>query len=115
MRLNHAHHLLGIRHHLGHRQRDSKRSVPSGDRCNSGYPFYNRLFRLHPLVIHPLILNIWCGYEQVTLRRLDLASARIVVALEIIGCLNETSVNQFYYFILLYSTFLYFVMKMVCG
>lgn len=27
------------------------------------------------------------------------------MALEIIGCLNETSVNQFYYFILLYSTF----------
>lgn len=31
---------------------------------------------------------------------------RIVVALEIIGSLNETSVNQFYYFILPYSTFL---------
>ena len=57
MRLNHAHHLLGIRHPLGHRQRDSKRSVPSGDRHNRGYPLHNRLIRLHPLVIHPLTLT----------------------------------------------------------
>ena len=57
MRPNHAHRPLDIRHPLGHRQRDSKRSVPSGDRHNRGYPFHNRLLRLHPLVIHPLILT----------------------------------------------------------
>ena len=57
MRLNRAHHPLGVRHPLGHRQRDSKRSVPSGDRHNRGYPLHNRLLRLHPLVIHPLILT----------------------------------------------------------
>ena len=57
MRPNHAHRPLGIRHPLGHRQRDSKRSVPSGDRRNRGYPFHNCLFWLHPLVIHPLILT----------------------------------------------------------
>ena len=57
MQLNHAHRPLGIRHPLGHRQRDSKRSVPSGDRHNRGYPLHNRLLRLHPLVIHPLILT----------------------------------------------------------
>ena len=45
-------------HPLGYRQRDSKRSVPSGDRHNRGNPFHNRLLRLHPLVIHPLILPI---------------------------------------------------------
>lgn len=56
MHPNHAHRPLGIRHPLGHRQRDSKRSVPSGDRHNRGYPLHNRLIRLHPLVIHPLIL-----------------------------------------------------------
>ena len=33
------------------------RSVPSGDRHNRGYSFHNRLLRLHPLVIHPLILT----------------------------------------------------------
>ena len=55
MRPNHAYRPLGIRHPLGHRQRDSKRSVPSGDRHNRGYPLHNRLIRLHPLVIHPLI------------------------------------------------------------
>ena len=27
-----------------------------GDRHNRGYPLHNRLIRLHPLVIHPLIL-----------------------------------------------------------
>ena len=48
MRPNHAHRPLGVRHPLGHRQRDSKRSVPSGDRHNRGYPFRNRLLRLHP-------------------------------------------------------------------
>ena len=32
-------------------------SVPSGDRRNRGYPFRNRLLRLHPLVIHPLTLT----------------------------------------------------------
>ena len=57
MQLNHAHRPLGIRHPLGHRQRDSKRSVPSGDRHNRGYPLHNRLLRLHPLVIHPIILT----------------------------------------------------------
>ena len=57
MRLNRAHHPLGVRHPLGHRQRDSKRSVPSGDRHNRGYPLHNRLLRLHPLVIHPLTLT----------------------------------------------------------
>jgi len=57
MQLNHAYRPLGIRHPLGHRQRDSKRSVPSGDRHNRGYSFHNRLLRLHPLVIHPLILT----------------------------------------------------------
>ena len=57
MRSNHAYRPLGIRHPLGHRQRDSKRSVPSGDRHNRGYPLHNRLIRFHPLVIHPLILT----------------------------------------------------------
>ena len=57
MRSNHAYRPLGIRHPLGHRQRDSKRIVPSGDRHHRGYPFHNRLLRLHPLVIHPLILT----------------------------------------------------------
>ena len=57
MRPNHAHRPLGLRHPLGHRQRDSKRSVPSGDRHHRGYPFHNRLLRLHSLVIHPLILT----------------------------------------------------------
>ena len=52
-----AHRLWGVRHPLGYCQRDSKRSVPSGDRHNRGYPFHNRLLRLHPLVIHPLILT----------------------------------------------------------
>ena len=55
MHPNHAHRPLGVRHPLGHRQRDSKRSVPSGDRYNRGNPFGYRLLRLHPLVIHPLI------------------------------------------------------------
>ena len=54
MRLDDAHRLRGVRHPLGHHQRDCKRSVPSGDRRNRGYPFRYRLFRLHPLVIHPL-------------------------------------------------------------
>ena len=47
----------GVRHPLGHHQRDCKRSVPSGDRCNRGYPFHHCLLRLHPLVIHPLTLT----------------------------------------------------------
>ena len=38
-------------------QRDCKRSVPSGDRCNRGYPFHHCLLWLHPLVIHPLTLT----------------------------------------------------------
>ncbi|EES68104.1 hypothetical protein BSIG_2065 [Bacteroides thetaiotaomicron] len=42
---------------MGHHQRDYKRSVPSGDRCNRGYPFHHCLLRLHPLVIHPLTLT----------------------------------------------------------
>lgn len=37
--------------------RDCKRSVPSGDRCNRGYPFHHCLLWLHPLVIHPLTLT----------------------------------------------------------
>ena len=57
MHPNHAHRLWGVRHPLEHRQRDSKRSVPSGDRHNRGYPFHNRLLRLHSLVIHPLTLT----------------------------------------------------------
>ena len=55
MHPNHAHRPLGIKYPLGYRQRDSKRSVPSGDRHNRGSPFHNRLLRLHSLVIHPLI------------------------------------------------------------
>ena len=47
----------GVRHPLGHHQRDCKRSVPSGDRCNRGYPFHHCLLWLHPLVIHPLTLT----------------------------------------------------------
>ena len=50
-----AHRLRDVRHPLGHRQRDNKRSVPSGDRHHRGSPFGYRLLRLHPLVIHPLI------------------------------------------------------------
>ena len=42
---------------MGYRKRDNKRSVPSGDRRNRGYPFRNRLLRFHPLVIHPLTLT----------------------------------------------------------
>lgn len=57
MQLNHAHRPLGVRHPLGYRQRDSKRNVPSGDRHNRGNLFHYRLLRLHPLVIHPLILT----------------------------------------------------------
>ena len=49
-----AHSLWGVRHPLGHHQRDSKRSVPSGDRYHRGYPIHHRLLRLHPLVVHPL-------------------------------------------------------------
>ena len=55
MHPNRAHRPLGVRHPLWHRKRDNKRNVPSGDRHNRGYPFHNRLLRLHPLVIHPLI------------------------------------------------------------
>lgn len=55
MHPNRAHRLVDVRHPLGHRKRDNKRNVPSGDRHNRGYPFHNRLLRLHPLVIHPLI------------------------------------------------------------
>ena len=55
MHPNRAHRPLGVRYPLGYRKRDNKRSVPSGDRHNRGYPFHNRLLRLHPLVIHPLI------------------------------------------------------------
>ena len=54
MRFNRAHRLRDIGHPLGHHHGDNKRSVPSGDRRNRGYPFHNRLLRLHPLVIHPL-------------------------------------------------------------
>ena len=39
MHPNHAHRLLGVRHPLVHRQRDNKRSVPSGNRGNRGYSF----------------------------------------------------------------------------
>ena len=55
MHPNHAHRLLGVRHHLVHRQRDNKRSVPSGNRGNRGYSFRYPVLRLHSLVIHPLI------------------------------------------------------------
>ena len=57
MRLDDAHRLRGVRHPLGHHQRDCKRSVPSGDRCNRGYPFHHCLLRLHPLVINSLTLT----------------------------------------------------------
>ena len=57
MRLDDAHRLRGVRHPLGHHQRDCKRSVPSGDRRNRGYPFHYRFLRLHSLVIHPLRLT----------------------------------------------------------
>ena len=57
MRFDNAHRLRGVRHPLGHHKRDCKRSVPSGDRCNRGYPFHHCLLRLHPLVIHPLTLT----------------------------------------------------------
>ena len=55
MRFNRAHRLRDIGHPLGHHQRDCKRSVPSGDRRNRGYPLNHRLLRLHPLVTNPLI------------------------------------------------------------
>ena len=55
MHPNHAHRLLGVRHHLVHRQRDNKRSVPSGNRGNRGYSFRYPVLRLHSLAIHPLI------------------------------------------------------------
>ncbi len=55
MRFNRAHRLRDIGHPLGHHHGDSKRSVPSGDRRNRGYPLNHRILRLHPLVIHPLI------------------------------------------------------------
>ena len=55
MHPNHAHRLLGVRHPLVHRQRDNKRSVPSGNRGNRGYSFRYPVLRLHSLVIHPLI------------------------------------------------------------
>lgn len=57
MWLNHAHRLWGVRHPLGRHHRDCKRSVPSGNRRNRGYPFRHRFLRIHPLVIHPLILT----------------------------------------------------------
>ena len=50
-----AHRLWDVRHPLGHHQRDSKRSVPSGDRHHRDNPIHHRLLRLHPLVVHPLI------------------------------------------------------------
>lgn len=37
--------------------REIVNSVPSGDRCNRGYPFHHCLLWLHPLVIHPLTLT----------------------------------------------------------
>ena len=55
MRFNRAHRLRDIWHPLGHHHGKSKRSVPSGDRRNRGYPLNHRILRLHPLVIHPLI------------------------------------------------------------
>ena len=64
MWLDVAYRLRGVRHPLGHRQRDNKRSVPSGDRCNRGYPFHHCLLRLHPLVIHPLILTDMKGTDH---------------------------------------------------
>ena len=54
MQFNRAHRLRDIGHPLGHHHGDSKRSVPSGDRRNRGYPLNHRILRLHPLVIHPL-------------------------------------------------------------
>ena len=60
MHPNHAHRLLGVRHPLVHRQRDNKRSVPSGNRGNRGYSFRYPVLRLHSLVIHPLIPTEWC-------------------------------------------------------
>lgn len=58
IRFNHAHRLWRVWHPLGHRQRNSKRSVPSGDRHNRGYPFRNRFLRLHSLVIHLILTNM---------------------------------------------------------
>ena len=55
MRFNRAHRLRDIGYPLGHHHGDSKRSVPSDDRRNRGYPLNHRILRLHPLVIHPLI------------------------------------------------------------
>ncbi len=57
MHPNHAHRLLGVRHPLEHHQRGSKRNVPSGDRLNRGNTFHHSLFRIYPLVVHPLILT----------------------------------------------------------
>ena len=55
MRFNRAHRLRDIGHPLGRHHGDSKRSVPSGDRRNRGYPLNHRILRLHPLVTNPLI------------------------------------------------------------
>ncbi|MFK1743781.1 hypothetical protein ACIXBO_23115, partial [Bacteroides fragilis] len=46
------------------------------------------------------------GYEQVTLRRQDLASAGIVMASRIIATSTKTLVTQFYHYIFPHFTFL---------
>ena len=55
MRFNRAHRLRDIGHPLGHHHGDNKRSVPSGDRHNRGYPLNHRLLRLHPWATNPFI------------------------------------------------------------
>ena len=55
MRLNREHRFRDVGHPFGYHHGDCKRSVPSGDRRNRGYPFHHRFLRFHPLVIHPLI------------------------------------------------------------
>lgn len=64
MRFNRAHRLRDIGHPLGRHHGDSKRSVPSGDRRNRGYPLNHRILRLHPLVIHPLTHLIGLQIQQ---------------------------------------------------
>ncbi|KAB3914764.1 DUF3873 domain-containing protein [Bacteroides uniformis] len=84
MRLDDAHRLRGVRHPLGHHQRDCKRSVPSGDRCNRGYPFHHCLLWLHPLVIHPLTLT---GRRRRTLVQYDY---RHPIDRELFSCVKPT-------------------------